>query len=70
MHRRKFLRSALASAVKDQLKKSDVDGILEEMELGPDARAEQLSIEQMIELFECVRKRLFVAVDLEQLGHA
>ena len=70
VHRRKFLRSALASAVKDQLKKSDVDGILEEMELGPDARAEQLSIEQMIELFECVRKRLFVAVDLEQLGHA
>ncbi len=70
VHRRKFLRSALASALKDQLNKSDVDGILEEMELGPDARAEQLSIEQMIELFECVRKRLLVAVELEQRGHA
>ena len=57
VHRRKFLRSALASAVKDKLKKSDVDGILEEMEFGPDARAEQLTIEQMIELFECVQKR-------------
>ena len=70
VHRRKFLRSALASALKVQLNKSDVDGILEEMELGPDARAEQLSIEQMIELFECVRKRLLVAVELEQRGHA
>ena len=70
VHRRKFLRSALTSALKDQLNKSDVDGILEEMELGPDARAEQLSIEQMIELFECVRKRLLVAVELEQRGHA
>ena len=70
VHRRKFLRSALTSALKDQLNKSDVDGILEERELGPDARAEQLSIEQMIELFECVRKRLLVAVELEQRGHA
>jgi 16S rRNA (adenine1518-N6/adenine1519-N6)-dimethyltransferase len=58
IHRRKFLRSALASAVKDRLSKADVDSILEELELGPDARAEQLSIEQMIELFECVRKRV------------
>ena len=57
VHRRKFLRSALASAVKDKLSKADVDVILEEMELGPDARAEQLSVEQMIELFECVRQR-------------
>ncbi len=58
LHRRKFLRSALASAVQDKLNKSDVDAILHEMELGADARAEQLSIEQMIELFECVRKRV------------
>lgn len=64
VHRRKFLRSALASAVKDQLKKSDVDGILEELELGPDARAEQLSIEQMIELFECVRKRNVIEAEV------
>jgi 16S rRNA (adenine1518-N6/adenine1519-N6)-dimethyltransferase len=64
LHRRKFLRSALASAVKDKLSKSDVDVILEEMELGPDARAEQLSVEQMIELFECVRKRNVIEVEV------
>jgi 16S rRNA (adenine1518-N6/adenine1519-N6)-dimethyltransferase len=63
VHRRKFLRSALASAVKDKLSKSDVDVILEEMELGPDARAEQLSVDQMIELFECVRKRNVIEVE-------
>lgn len=57
-HRRKFLRSALVSAVKEQLNKSDVDEILKELELGPDSRAEQLSVEQMIELFDCVQKRI------------
>ncbi len=68
VHRRKFLRSALASAVKDKLSKSDVDVILQEMELGPDARAEQLSVEQMIELFECVRKRNAIEVDALDLN--
>ncbi len=58
IHRRKFLRSALVSAVKEQLSKSDVDQVLAELELGPDARAEQLSVEQMIELFDCVQKRI------------
>jgi len=34
------------------------------MELDPDARAEQLSVEQMIELFECVRKRNVIEVEV------
>lgn len=58
LHRRKFLRSALASAVKDRLSKVDVDEIMLELELAANARAEQLSIEQMIELAESVRKRI------------
>ena len=58
IHRRKFLRSALVSAVKEQLNKSDVDQVLEELELGADARAEQLSVEQMIELFDCVQNKI------------
>jgi 16S rRNA (adenine1518-N6/adenine1519-N6)-dimethyltransferase len=57
IHRRKFLRSALASAVKNRLEKSDVDAVLEELELPPTARAEQLTPQQMIELSDLVRLR-------------
>ncbi|MFO0942132.1 MAG: 16S rRNA (adenine(1518)-N(6)/adenine(1519)-N(6))-dimethyltransferase RsmA [Pirellulales bacterium] len=55
LHRRKFLRSALLSAVKETLDKPQVDEILQKLELGPNARAEQLNIQQMIELCEAVR---------------
>jgi len=57
IHRRKFLRSALYSAVKQQLSKQDVDSILAEMQLDGTARAEQLTPLQMIELSDLVRKR-------------
>ncbi len=57
LHRRKFLRSALCSAVKGQLDKSDVDELLAAMELDAQVRAEQLSPEQIIELAELVRRR-------------
>lgn len=49
-HRRKFLRSVLISAFKQTLTKPDVDEVLEAMELGADARAEQLPVELVIEL--------------------
>lgn len=55
LHRRKFLRSALYSAVQSELEKSDVDALLLQMGLEPTARAEQLSPEQMIELHLRVR---------------
>jgi 16S rRNA (adenine1518-N6/adenine1519-N6)-dimethyltransferase len=58
LHRRKFLRSALLSACKPQLHKSDVDRLMGELQLGGDARAEQLTVEQMLELSESVRERL------------
>lgn len=55
LHRRKFLRSALLSAVKETLDKPQVDEILQKLELGANARAEQLTPQQLIELCEMVR---------------
>jgi 16S rRNA (adenine1518-N6/adenine1519-N6)-dimethyltransferase len=57
-HRRKYLRSSLVSAVKDQLDKNGVDEILAEMQFGPDARAEQLDVPTMLALAERVRARV------------
>ena len=56
LHRRKFLRGCLVSAVKNQLNKSDVDTIMASMGLGGTSRAEQLSIDQIRELSERVRQ--------------
>lgn len=58
LHRRKFLRSALFSAVKGRLEKPDVDEVLAAMELGPEARAEQLTPEQMIELAALIKQKI------------
>lgn len=58
LHRRKFLRSVLCSALKGQLDKPAVDEIMREMDFGPDTRAEQLDIETMLALAETVRARL------------
>jgi 16S rRNA (adenine1518-N6/adenine1519-N6)-dimethyltransferase len=58
LHRRKFLRSELASACREQLGKSDIDAILEERNLSPASRAEELDVDAMIGLFETVRRRL------------
>jgi len=49
-HRRKFLRSELLSAFKKRLGKPEVDGVMAEMNLLPTARAEELSVEQMLDL--------------------
>lgn len=58
LHRRKFLRSALISALKDQLDKAAVDELMEELKLSADSRAEQLSVEDMIELAQAAQRRL------------
>jgi 16S rRNA (adenine1518-N6/adenine1519-N6)-dimethyltransferase len=52
LHRRKFLRSCLISAVKGQLDKTDVDEIMGKMQLGPKSRTEQLPVEQLQQLAE------------------
>jgi 16S rRNA (adenine1518-N6/adenine1519-N6)-dimethyltransferase len=57
-HRRKFLRSVLASALKDKLDKAEVDRILAPHGFPADSRAEQLSVEEMIALGNSVRDRL------------
>lgn len=57
-HRRKYLRSELASAFKGQLDKTDADQIMASLGLGPTTRAEELSVDRMLELCEAVRVRL------------
>jgi 16S rRNA (adenine1518-N6/adenine1519-N6)-dimethyltransferase len=56
-HRRKFLRSAMTSAFKSQLDKSQIDAVLAQRKYGPDVRAEQLPVEEIIELADAVRAR-------------
>ena len=54
-HRRKFLRSQLFTATQDDLSKPQIDEILEKLGLAPNLRAEQLSVEQIMELLEATR---------------
>jgi 16S rRNA (adenine1518-N6/adenine1519-N6)-dimethyltransferase len=58
LHRRKYLRSALISAVKGDLDKEGVDGVLEALNIEPNLRAEQLAPQQMIELVQALRERI------------
>ena len=57
-HRRKFLRSVAISAFKEELNKPQVDEVLTEMQLGPQARTEQLSVEELQALCELFRKKV------------
>lgn len=57
-HRRKYLRSELLSAFKKRIDKPTVDEILVDQRIAPTARAEELAVEQMIDLCEAVKKRL------------
>lgn len=56
-HRRKLLRSELLTVTKDQLAKEDVDAILAKLDLSPTSRAEELSVEQFLELCEAIQPR-------------
>ena len=56
-HRRKFLRSVAISAFKQELEKPEVDEVLQEQELGPQARTEQLSVEKLQNLCEAFRQK-------------
>ena len=53
LHRRKFLRSSLISSQK-QLSKPDVDGVMQQLGLGPESRAEELTVDQMLALWHTV----------------
>lgn len=60
-HRRKFLRSVLISAFKQELTKVDVDEVLRETGFRGDVRAEQLAVEEIQALCEGFRQRLHLA---------
>lgn len=55
-HRRKFLRSVLISATKEELDKSAVDRVLADQELDPTLRAEQLDVPTIHRLVEAFRQ--------------
>jgi len=61
IHRRKFLRSALVSAVKPDLDKPAVDEIMKEMEFDAQTRAEQLAPQRLLELSDCVARKMAAA---------
>jgi 16S rRNA (adenine1518-N6/adenine1519-N6)-dimethyltransferase len=56
LHRRKFLRSELISVLKGEVDKPGVDAILAETGLSPELRAEQLSVETILNLAAAVRR--------------
>ncbi|RIK85858.1 MAG: ribosomal RNA small subunit methyltransferase A [Planctomycetota bacterium] len=55
LHRRKFLRANVVSALKGVLEKPGVDEILAEMGFAEDARTEQLDVPTLLRLTELVR---------------
>jgi len=54
-HRRKFIRSVVISATKEDLSKDAVDQVLAQQELSSQLRVEQLSIDQIASLIERLR---------------
>lgn len=57
-HRRKFLRSVLASAMKHRLTKAHIDEVMADQQLGETSRAEELTVETIQKLCEAVRQKL------------
>lgn len=55
LHRRKFLRANVVSAMKRHLSKEEVDALLDQMDFGPDVRTEQLDIPTLLRFAELVR---------------
>lgn len=58
LHRRKFLRGVLVATLKPQLDKPAVDELLASLELGENARAEELEVPAILRLCNAVRTRL------------
>jgi 16S rRNA (adenine1518-N6/adenine1519-N6)-dimethyltransferase len=58
LHRRKFLRSCIISTVGDKLTKPEVDDVLSGLSLPDNIRAEEMPVEQLINLAEAFRQRL------------
>jgi 16S rRNA (adenine1518-N6/adenine1519-N6)-dimethyltransferase len=60
-HRRKFLRSVIASGYKGKLELPDADLVLAEMKLDRTTRAEELDVPTMFALSERIRARVAIA---------
>jgi len=58
LHRRKFLRSGLLSAVNKEISKPEIDALLAAQGLAPTARAEELSVDQLHRLSDAVAAKL------------
>jgi 16S rRNA (adenine1518-N6/adenine1519-N6)-dimethyltransferase len=58
LHRRKFLRGVMATILKDQLSKAEVDEILASFGFPADVRAEQLAVESLIDLANATGQRV------------
>jgi 16S rRNA (adenine1518-N6/adenine1519-N6)-dimethyltransferase len=55
LHRRKFLRANVQSAMKRHLARDEVDRLLDEMGFAPDTRTEQLDVDTLLAFTEKVR---------------
>jgi 16S rRNA (adenine1518-N6/adenine1519-N6)-dimethyltransferase len=56
-HRRKFLRSELAIALRDRLGKSKIDQLLAGLGVAPQVRAEQLDVDTLLALCQAIGNR-------------
>lgn len=65
-HRRKFMRSVIVSAFKNQLEKQHVDEVMASHEYGADIRTEQLTIPKMQELCESFRQKVIQVTGVER----
>jgi 16S rRNA (adenine1518-N6/adenine1519-N6)-dimethyltransferase len=57
-HRRKYLRSVVLSAFKEQLDKPAVDEVLASQGLGETSRAEELDVPTLLRLTDALRERV------------
>ncbi len=56
LHRRKFLRANVVAAMKKHLGKEEIDGLMDQIGFGPDARTEQIDIPTLLRFTELVRQ--------------
>lgn len=57
LHRRKFLRANVVSAMKRHLSKDEVDELMDQMDFGPETRTEQLDVQTLLAFTELVRAK-------------
>ena len=56
--RRKVLRGVVVNLFKERLSKPEIDSVLESMKFPPDTRAEELDVDQLVELSNRLQRRV------------